>query len=226
MQRNFSHRPRNILSVILAIVMIITAVPMTASSATVNEDGYIEIRTIEELYGIRNDLTANYILMNDIDLTEATALGGDWDFGGRGWNPIGSGDTYSRIAFSGIFDGNGYAIIGMRIETTSSFGGHVGLFTSVTGEVCNLEMRDVNIINNYSSSDHYTGAVAAYNDGTITNCTVSGSVKGKSYVGGIVGYNDGTITKCYNTAAVTASSDYCGGIAGYNLGVTCTIVTT
>ena len=97
--------------------------PMNAiavEQASVNEDGYIEVRTIQDLYNVRLDLTANYILMNDIDLTAATAKGGDYDYGGRGWNPIGSNDVYAGGEFSGIFDGNGHKITGMRIEYSSA----------------------------------------------------------------------------------------------------------
>ena len=99
--------------------MVVTSIPFTATAATTNEDGYVEIRTIEELYNIRDNLTANYILMNDIDLTEATAQGGEWDFMGNGWNPIGSNDIYGNVTFSGTFDGNGHTIRGMRIDVTN-----------------------------------------------------------------------------------------------------------
>ena len=92
---------------------------IAAEGKTVNSDGFIEIRTIEDLYNVRDDLTANYILMNDIDRTEATAKGGDWDFMGNGWNPIGSNDIYSNEEFSGIFDGNGHKINGLRIDVTT-----------------------------------------------------------------------------------------------------------
>jgi hypothetical protein len=47
---------------------------------TVKEFEYQEIRTIADLYAIRDNLRGNYILMNDIDLSEATAKGGSWDF--------------------------------------------------------------------------------------------------------------------------------------------------
>lgn len=41
--------------------------------------GYIAIRTIVDLYAIRNNLSGKYILMNEIDLSKATALGGAYD---------------------------------------------------------------------------------------------------------------------------------------------------
>ena len=129
------------------------------------EDIYIQVSTIEELYAVRNDLTANYILMNDIDLTAATAEGGDWDYGGRGWNPIGSGDLYKGGAFSGVFDGNGHTIKGLRINLTNSNppagiakDTYAGLFANVTGTVRNLHLADVDITATYYSSTYSTNA--------------------------------------------------------------------
>ncbi|MBQ9544000.1 MAG: hypothetical protein IJV00_02600, partial [Clostridia bacterium] len=62
-----------------------------------------EIYTVDDLYNVRYDLAANYKLMNDIDLTDDTAEGGDYDFMGNGWNPIGSNNVYGDGEFSGIF---------------------------------------------------------------------------------------------------------------------------
>ena len=61
-------------------------------------------------------MDGNYILMNDLDLSEATSNGGDWDFMGNGWDPIGSGGVYVDTAFTGTFDGNGYCISGLNIK--------------------------------------------------------------------------------------------------------------
>jgi len=41
------------------------------------DDGdYIEIWTAEDLYNIRDNLSGNYKLMKDLDLTNETAIGG------------------------------------------------------------------------------------------------------------------------------------------------------
>lgn len=195
-----------------------------------------EIRTVLDLYNIRYDLSSNYILMNDIDLTDATALGGDYDFGGRGWNPIGSDDVYGKDGvFSGEFDGNGHSIIGMRIEFTSSnkptnlnSKTYYGLFANVSGKIYNLNIENVNLHTNVSSSsyDVYLGTIAAYTSKTaeIINCGVSGKIVcGKeekydscSYVGGLVSYNYGTIKNCNNATKICA---YCSsGIVHQNYG--------
>lgn len=45
--------------------------------------------------------------MKNIDMSEDTAEGGDWNLTGHGWTPI--------DGFAGTFDGNGHRIIGMHI---------------------------------------------------------------------------------------------------------------
>lgn len=102
---------------------------ITANAVVSNEipDGYTPIYDIEDLYNVRNNLGGNYILMNDIDLSE-TAPGGDWDTG-NGWEPIGNlTDGY----FHGIFDGNGYQIKNMNIYGEfNEERSHLGLFGCV-----------------------------------------------------------------------------------------------
>lgn len=220
--------------------MIILVAPMAGISvgAATNEDGFIEIRTVEDLYAVRNDLTANYILMNDIDLTEATAEGGDYDYYGNGWNPIGSNNVYSNGEFSGEFDGNGHSIIGMRIDVTATPSGtssdiYLGLFANVSGSVHNLSFVDCNISSSLYGRTYYAGSVSGFiirgivsNVATSTDFDVRTSNSYKVYIGGITGYqNGGTIEKCYNTGTIaggnylsssgTSSSVYGGGIAGY-----------
>ena len=68
-----------------------------------------------------------------------------------------------------------------------------------------------------------TGGVAGYSDGTIENCSVSGSVSGTLYVGGVVGDQWGaSITGCSSSATVKGTR-YVGGVAGgTNAGATLT----
>lgn len=85
-------------------------------------EGYTGIYTAEDLDNVRNDLYGNYILMNDIVLTEA-----DYREGGifeGGFVPIGAGKgIYSDNAFHGIFNGNGYVISGLCIEGDYQYAG-------------------------------------------------------------------------------------------------------
>ena len=106
-----------LLSILLAIVLVLSVFPLPTIMPAVRAaddvpEGYTPVYTVEDLYAVRNVRGGNYILMNDIDLTEALADGGDWN-NGYGWTPI--CNDYS-IPFTGIFDGNGHTINGMRIS--------------------------------------------------------------------------------------------------------------
>ncbi len=234
------------ISIILAILMCFSCFSIISFAETTDSEhittvpeGYVGVYDIEDLYCIRNDMTANYILMNDIDLTEATAEGGDWNYGGRGWNPIGSNDVYGETEFEGIFDGNGYQITGMTINITSVPSGtgtaHLGLFASVSGTIKNLTTEG-SITTNMYGQMFYAGGISALCKGTIINCTnyvsinitCTGNTSSKTpTAGGIIGTcssSSAKIINCINAADIYTFYDYAytssqyaysSGIAGY-----------
>ena len=116
------------ISLTLALVMLLSFAPifglhvfaesMTGDDGTTNWDfiepvthqktipsGYIGIYTAQDLDNIRNNLSGNYIIMNDIDLSV-------WG----NWYPIGVADS----SFTGELDGNGYIVKNMRIIQNSN----------------------------------------------------------------------------------------------------------
>ena len=140
----------------------------------------------------------------DINIT----LTADIDLTGKNWTPIGT--SFSN-KYTGTFDGGGHTIKGLTVTTNDQF---VGLFGSIgyAGTVKNVMMEDVQITSNPSSG--FAGGVAGYSDGTIENCSVSGSVSGTVYVGGVVGVQiGGSITGCSSSATVKGTVDV-GGVAG------------
>ena len=195
----------------------------TMEHLTEVSEGYVGIYTIEDLYCVRNDLTANYILMNDIDLSEATAEGGDWNYEGRGWNPIGSNDVYSNNEFSGVFDGNNYCISGLNIDIASYPAGtglnrYIGLFACVSGTIRNLSVNGKISTENTKTYDHgnnnpnyYFGGICAYvtSTGKIENCINNVSIS--IYSPHIA---NGPSPNLY----LFQVSNYIGGITGYNEG--------
>ena len=210
------------LSIVLSLMLLLAVVPVGTISTGALEDEVIEIRTIAELYNINNNMSGNYKLMNDIDMTEDTAVGGDWDFMGNGWEPIGSEGIYSNTPFTGTFDGDGHKIIGMRINLntfpsgTSTF--YLGLFANNAGTIKNLGIDSTCKVNNGRT---YAGGICAYNSGNISNCYneagITSSVSYSSYSGGICAYNNGSMSDCYNTADVSSGA-YSGGICAHNGG--------
>ena len=161
-----------------------------------NADGLMNVA--ELVNGGKTDI--NITLDKNIDLT------------GKGWTPIGT--NYDN-SYTGTFDGGGHTIKGLTVTTNDQF---VGLFGSIgyAGTVKNVMMEDVQITSNRSSG--FAGGVAGYSDGTIENCSVSGSVSGTVYVGGVVGAQwNGSITGCSSSATVKGTV-YVGGVAGQTNG--------
>ena len=159
-------------------------------------DGLINVA--ELVNGGKTDI--NITLDKNIDLT------------GKNWTPIG---TSFSDKYTGTFDGGGHTIKGLTVTTNDQF---VGLFGSIgyAGTVKNVMMEDVQITSNRSSG--FAGGVAGYSDGTIENCSVSGSVSGTVYVGGVVGAQwNGSITGCSSSATVKGTV-YVGGVAGQTNG--------
>lgn len=149
----------------------------------------------------------------DINIT----LTADIDLTGKNWTPIGT--SFSN-KYTGTFDGGGHTIKGLTVTTYDQF---VGLFGSIgnAGTVKNVMMEDVQITSNRSSG--FAGGVAGYSDGTIENCSVSGSVSGTMYVGGVVGAQwEGSITGCSSSATVKGMVDVGGVVGQTNGGATLT----
>ena len=221
----FYFRPQN--NVVLAAgsrykyTVKVNATGLTLDGCTIGDwaDGGSESGEAEDLgYSIQND--GSYTVYNanglmniaelvnggktDINITLDTNI----DLTGKDWTPIG---TSFRNSYTGTFDGGGHTIKGLTVTTNDQF---VGLFGSLgkAGTVKNVVMEGVQITNNHGSG--YVGGVVGNSDGTIENCSVSGSVSGTAYVGGVVGVQwFGSITGCSSSATVKGMGDV-GGVAG------------
>ena len=162
------------------------------SYTVTSADGLVNVA--ELVNGGKTDI--NITLYTDIDLT------------GKDWTPIG---TSFRNSYTGTFDGGGHTIKGLTVTTNDQF---VGLFGSLgeAGTVKNVVMEGVQITNNHGSG--YVGGVVGNSDGTIENCSVSGSVSGTVRAGGVVGVQWGaSITGCSSSATVKGTR-CAGGVAG------------
>lgn len=147
--------------------------------STMDENGVFQIYTAKDLKWFcwyvnhaYTDLDA--VLMNDLNL---------------------SGITDSVTAYSGTFDGNGYAV--------KNYSSHKELFNTIEidGVIKDLTMDNVSIV----SEKYGCGGAVYINYGLIENCTVSGYVEGVEYTGGIASRNYGIITGCTNKAQVVST---------------------
>ena len=202
----------------------VNATGLTLEGCTIGNwvDGGGESGAAEDLgYSIQND--GSYMVYNadgllawnkaaQKDESINCTLTADIDLTGKNWTPIG---TSFRNKYTGTFDGGGHTIKGLTVTTNDQF---VGLFGSIgyAGTVKNVMMEDVQITSNRSLD--FAGGVAGYSDGTIENCSVSGSVSGTVYVGGVVGAQwEGSITGCSSSATVKGMV-HVGGVVGQTNG--------
>ena len=112
--------------------------------------------------------------------------------------------------FCGVFNGDGYAVCGIYINTRNAIQGLFGI--NRHSVIANLGVAESYI---YADS-YWVGGVVGCNYGTVTNCYNTGSVVASGdNVGGVVGFSDGTVTDCYNVGSVTGKENV-GGVVGYN----------
>jgi prepilin-type N-terminal cleavage/methylation domain-containing protein len=184
---NVSDASGNAATPISRTVNVVTAVPA----------GWTAIRTAQELYNIRNNLSGLYYIDNNIDLsTSSYSI----------WAPINS--------FAGNLDGGGHTVTGLKITNGAS---SAGLFATITG--ANVEIKNLSLTSVSITGGSYTGAVVGQVSGSnlkITNVSVSGTISGATYVGGLIGYESaGTIISGSSaTGSVSASGDGAGGLIG------------
>ena len=172
---------------------------------TIESDGSYTVTSADGLMNVAKLVNGG---KSDINIT----LTADIDLTGKDWTPIGT--SFSN-KYTGTFDGGGHTIKGLTVTTNDQF---VGLFGSIgnAGTVKNVMMEDVQITSNRSSG--FAGGVAGYSDGTIENCSVSGSVSGTVYVGGVVGAQwEGSITGCSSSTTVKGMV-HVGGVVGQTNG--------
>lgn len=168
------------------------------------------ITTAAELNEVRDNLTAHYKLMNNIDLT-------DWlteNSPAQGWEPING--------FKGSLDGNGFVITGFWIERPETE--NIGLFGSLAGgtiQRVGLIIPDDKKITGLKNVGAFVGHTPYSTTGiVIKECFVSGgTIEAKtSAAGGILGYTSTTtpvnIRNCYAANKMVIGADGAGGLIG------------
>jgi hypothetical protein len=217
---------KKILSIFLCVCLMLVQFPLIKVSANTasefaggsgtEEDPYL-IATKYHLDNVRNHTDAHFKMIANIDFI-------DTDF----WEPINE--------FEGVFDGNGFLIEQLQINSKIEY---IGLFGKNRGCIKNVTIFSGSIKSN--SSKVYIGSIAGENFGMIDNCYNSveiisycpylgSSTSSSVNIGGIVGYNSGSIRNCFNNGSVKAMSSeptsftpsyyydyaYVGGISGRN----------
>ena len=176
-------------------------VPAEATAALSSDVASASHAAGQTLYGADPTarLTAAYRLEFDIDATPTR----DWN-SGSGFDPIGG-------SFSGVFDGDGNVVRGLRINSADST---VGLFAEISSS--GGRVQDVGLENARVNGVNSVGAIAGSlgDGGELRSVWVHGRVTGDSQVGGLAGSNvNSTITSSWFAGQVRGN-DLVGGLAG------------
>ena len=193
-----------------------------------NDNGLIDICDLEDLNAIRENLSGSgtmqqgcsstctgFELMRSLDFKSPSSYGSGnintaWTTG-AGWEPIG---TSTAVSFSATFNGNGYTISNLYINTSGT--DVIGLF-GATGS--NSTLTAVGLLNMDITGRSVVGSLAGNNAGVITNSYASGTVSGTGLsVGGLVGEHgkDALIKNSCATSTVSGMDNRVGGLVGYN----------
>ena len=228
------------LSILCLLILSIFIFPVSATGTGDVGDPFV-ITTATELQSIQNNLTAYYVLGNDIDLTGVT------------WTPIATGGQ-----FLGELNGAGHTISNLNLNL--SLNENVGLFSvassgasfknimidsfTVVGEnnvgalvgyirmaeathdwcvIDNVDVTNSNVRANASYAGSIYGFGQTYAHVRMNDCDVSdGKVStGSDICGGLVGIGAYTssvleMTECTAVRmSVTTGSAYCGGLVGF-----------
>ncbi len=166
------------------------------------------LSTPDDLDKVRYDMTGDYVLANDIDMT------------GRSFVPFGIVNNTTAGKFTGTFDGKGHTIKGLKYDVSDK--GEVGLFSQTD----NATIKNLIIEGAYFKGNANVGGIVGkmYRT-TITDCAVLNSyIEGRDHVGAIAGeisqtqvdgnWVGGTITNCFSDARIKTREFQAGGMLG------------
>ena len=166
------------------------------------------LSTPDDLDKVRYDMTGDYVLANDIDMT------------GRSFVPFGIVNNTTAGKFTGTFDGQGHTIKGLKYDVSDK--GEVGLFSQTE----NATIKNLIIEGAYFKGNANVGGIVGrmYRT-TITDCAVLNSyIEGRDHVGAIAGeisqtkvgdsYEGGTLTNCFSDARIKTREFQAGGMLG------------
>jgi len=190
-------------SIIILLMLAVFSGSVYAQFEPVDPDsnGFLNITSLENLRWIsENDYSwsEGYELTNDINASDTKS----WN-DGKGFIPIGT----AKNKFEGIFEGNGYTILNLYINRPQT--DNVGLL----GYTSDVTVSDINLINCDITGQNNVGALignTTYNE-TISNCSVSGNVKGAAMVGGLVGKAIATSNIIFSSARCSVQASLIAG---------------
>lgn len=220
MNNNFKRIISSVLTVIMLFGLVCNSAVFPAYAA--DACGYDPAKTMSELdlsgedaqagnsYSIStvDELTSFAKYVNAGKPTDGTTfyLTSDIKLSNVTWTPIGS---KAALAFKGVFDGCGYAVLKLTVDSQEN---NQALFGYVSGS--NAEIKNLGVEGTLKAKANSAGIVANLDGAMIANSWNAVDVTGTYNVGGIAAnVNGGTITNCTNYAYISGTSGV-GAIAG------------
>lgn len=156
-----------------------------------------------DLDAVRNNTSASYKLVSDIDL-----LGFDPNGDGTGWVPI--------VDFTGGLNGDFHKIKNLKINRPTI--NKQALFANVSGtSTLNVLFKNISFDNaSVTGNGSVATLVGAAYYVEVENCYSGGIVNGSARsVGGLTGYTDKSkIKNCFSSVEVTGKDLFVGGLVG------------
>ena len=245
-------RPSIPFLLLVSVLLIAVATYGVVNSQSANSvydtdnDGLIEISTLEQLDAIRYDGNGDgsvstdsseaysaafpvadgervclrnckgYELARSLDFKDAASYGS-----GKVNTQWATGSGWLPIGieehrFNTTFDGNGYAISNLYIDRTSPLVGFERIGLFGYTGTSSI-FRETGLLAVDVTGTQFVGGFVGSNRGTIVTSYVAGNVSGRSIVGGLAGGNGGQIISSYSEANVSGSVKV-GGLNGWNWG--------
>jgi hypothetical protein len=166
------------------------------------------VQDAHDLWAVRNNLSAHYVQVNNIDLNIFAE--------GNGWEPIGQGGA----PFTGLYNGNNFEIKNLWCGNIT---GYVGLFGYVDGGFLhNITLSNVILTKGYLDMGALVGYITNTSENAVVNCHATGIINeqkislGTSGVGGLIGctYRGGIKDSSFTGIVRSYGGYYTGGLVG------------
>lgn len=219
---------KSILAVIVAVCLMLQGGALVAVASGSSGVGFAggsgtaadpyQIADASQLEGVRNDLTAHYTLIADIDLSGYESWTPIGDFAGTEEDPDMPDPS---VAFTGTFDGDNHTISNLTIADSETVRG-LGLFGCTAGAavIQNLVVENASVASQGQGVSAVIGMALQMNDGAVKNITLRGDnvISGTGMVGGIVGGGYCGIEDCTAEADIIMTGSFAEG-SGQSAGI-------
>lgn len=232
---------KRVIAVFLSAMMMLSSVPVWADKQiadnslidSTENNRKLEGKGTEEDPYLISDSEDLFVLLNQTEAGMDTeglyyCQTQDIDMSGESFAPIGG-----EYDFSGIYDGAGYTIENLEINTMEENAGLFGTVSTGTenqksGIIKNLKIDGAQVTDNLDGERLCLGVIAGNLEGTIENCQVvdsevsyTGTIQNSVFAGAVIGFAgpEAVINGC-TAKNIVGTDDFLGGYNGKESDIT------